>query len=117
MKDTTQRLPAGFESLECFVDGWAIEGANNRLQRRLGSEPGERQEFFSAFKDLAPAALDLLDKKPLDQLDDDERRLMNLLLSLVHVSLAVEIQRDHEPYHASYARFITINHAPADIGP
>lgn len=117
MNKVTRRLPAGFESLERFVDSWAIEGANNRLRRRLGSEHGERQEFFNAIKDLAPAALDLLDKKPLDQLDDDERRLMSLMLSSVHVSLAVEIQRDHEPFHASLARFITITRSPADVGP
>ena len=110
-------LPTGFEALEAFVDTWAIDGAHNRLQQRLDTTEHERRAFFDTGKDLVPTALELLDKKPLRDLDDKEQCLMNLVLSLAHVSLAVEIQRDDEPFHAEFARFITITKASADDNP
>ncbi|MCB1686859.1 MAG: hypothetical protein KDI33_00120 [Halioglobus sp.] len=108
------RLPTGFDALEPFVDRWAIKGANNRLQQRLNSQESERASFFNIGKDLVPPALELLDQKPLHELDEKEQRLMDLVLSLAHISLAVEIQRDHEPAHAESARHITINRATSD---
>lgn len=111
------RLPAGFEALEPFATGWAIEGANNRLQRRLTSSESERIAFFEVARVLLPAALEHLDKKPLPQFDVREQRLMNLFLTFAHVALAVEIQGDHEPGHAEGARHITITRAPADLPP
>ncbi len=107
-------LPEGFEVLEPFVERWAVDGAANRSRLRLDSAPEEREAFFHAASELAAPALELLDRKPLDQLDAAERRLMNLLLSLVHVSLAVEIQGDQEAFHARGARRIRINRAPSD---
>ena len=108
-------LPDGFEALEPFVDSWSVAGAARRARLRLDSAPEEREAFFLAARDLAPAALDYLDQKALDQFDEREERLMNLMLSLAHVSLAVEIQGDAEPHHASWARFITITRASSDF--
>ena len=113
MADTLS-LPAGFEVLQPFVARWSVDGAANRSRLRLESTAEEREAFFQAASDLAAPALELLDRKPLDQLDPAERRLMNLLLSLVHVSLAVEIQGDQEAFHAQGARRIRINRAPSD---
>ena len=111
------QLPTGFEALEPYVDTWAIDGANNRLQQRLDSTEHERRAFFDTGKHLVAPALDLLDKKPLRELDEKEQCLMNLVLGLAHVSLAVEIQRDDEPFHAGFARYITITRASADDNP
>jgi hypothetical protein len=108
------QLPAGFESLEPFVAQWAIEGANDRARRRLASTTAERVAFFSAAKDLVIPALDHLDRKPLADLDEGERKLMNLMLSVCHVSLAVEIQGDAEPMHAEGARHLRITRATSD---
>jgi len=38
---------------------------------------------------------------------------MNLLLSLAHVSLAVELQKDAETVHADFRRFMRITRTPA----
>jgi hypothetical protein len=46
--------------------------------------------------DTGDSALAYLDARPLDGLAPGERRLMNLLLSLAHVALAVEIQGPDE---------------------
>ena len=107
-------LPPGFESLQPFVPAWALEGANNRARARLESREAARVAFFEAVKPLLAQALAYLDEKRPEQFDDGERRLMLLLLSFAHVTLAVEIQRDHEPRHATGARFMTITRARAD---
>lgn len=108
-------LPAGFEALEPFVEKWSIAGAANRVQCRLQSEAVDRIAFYNAAKDMAAPALALLDKKPLDQFDDSEERLMNLLLSLTHISLAVEVQAETEPKHARFSQFMKIIRAPSDV--
>ncbi len=117
MSSTQGLLPAGFEALEPFVDSWSIEGAARRMQRRLDSEASERQALFEAGRDLVPAALELLDQKPIGEFDDREQRLMHLVLSMAHVAQAVEIQGDDEPRHAQYARHITITRASSDTNP
>lgn len=70
--------------------------------------------FFNAAKDLAAPALEVLDRKPLREFDAREKRLMSLLLSLVHVALAVEIQAEDEPRHAKGARHMRITRASSD---
>ena len=54
-----------------------------------------------------PAGLDYLDQFDVDSLDAPEQRLMDLLLTFAHVSLAVEAQGPDEAYHAlSHAHFV-----------
>ena len=108
-------LPSGFESLEPFVEKWSIAGAANRVQCRIESEADDRVAFYNAAKDLTAPALALLDQKPLAQLDAEEERLMNLLLSLAHISLAVEVQADAESKHARFAKFMKVIRAPSDF--
>lgn len=117
MSKAPTTLPAGFEALEPFVENWAVKGAHNRLQARLNSTEQERVDFFQAGQMLVPTALELLDQKPLAQFNTEEDRLMDLVLSLAHVSLAVEIQRDDEPKHAQAARHMTIVRACSDDRP
>jgi hypothetical protein len=109
------KLPPGFEALEPFAEAWAIAGANNRTKRRVASTPAERVAFFEATKGLLVPALDYLDKKPLKDFDDEEQRLMNLLLTFAHVAMAVEVQGDDEARHAKYSPFMPITRAPADL--
>ncbi|MCY4427847.1 MAG: hypothetical protein OXC05_12575, partial [Halieaceae bacterium] len=72
---------------------------------------------FRAGCDLVPAALELLDQKPLGEFDEQEQCLMLLVLSLAHVAQAVEVQGDDEAFHASNARYIKITRASADFNP
>ena len=59
-------------------------------------------------------AIDLLDRKPLDQLDEREQRLLNLALSFGHIALAVEIQGPDEAQHAELRKYMRITRSPAD---
>ncbi|HTZ69605.1 MAG TPA: hypothetical protein VMB71_03055 [Acetobacteraceae bacterium] len=114
MSGAASRLPPGFEMLEPFVDAWAIAGTRERAERRVASAAAERIAFFNAVKDILPAGLAYLDRKPLAAFDESETRLMNLLLSCAHVSLAVELQGDAEPHHAEAAHHLRITRAPAN---
>ena len=115
MSSATSLLPPGFERLAPFVAAWSLAGAANRAQRRIESSEQERMAFYAAAKDALPAALAHLDRKPLAQLDAQETRLMNLVLSFAHVALAVEVQADAEAGHAQSRRHFTITRASADV--
>lgn len=107
------QLPSGFEALESFVAKWAMDGSVARANMRRASSTTDKQEFYDVAKDHLPSALALLDLKPVDQLDRAERSLLNLMLSLAHVSLAVEIQREHEPQLAVQAQHMPITRSTA----
>ncbi|UVO52644.1 hypothetical protein [Sphingomonas sp. SUN039] len=107
-------LPAGFEALKPFVERWAVEGSANRAALRGASSEDDRAAFFATGAPLAAAALDRLDARPLADHDAAEQRLMNLMLSLAHVSLAVDVQRDDEARHTPLRDAMVLTRAPAD---
>ncbi|MGB8363517.1 MAG: hypothetical protein ACLQUZ_05410 [Rhizomicrobium sp.] len=117
MNNSETALPAGFQALEPFVASWAIPGMADRARRRDESTSEERQTFYAAAKDMAAPALDYLDRKPLDQLDACERRLTDLMLSFVHVALAVEIQGDDEARLAKFRQEMKITRTPQELSP
>jgi hypothetical protein len=108
------QLPPGFESLEPFVDRFAVSTSAERAKCRGDSTGEEREAFFAAARDLVGPALDQLNGKPLDELDDSERRLLDLAMSFAHVALAVEIQGPQEGDHAAMRDYMRITRSPAD---
>jgi hypothetical protein len=107
-------LPAGFEALAPFVKFWAADSAAERAHCRDSSDEASRLAFYNAVKDLVPEGLAYLDAKALNQLDEREQRLMKLILTFAHVSIAVELQREAEPKHARYRPYMRITRTPAD---
>ena len=114
MSAVSSLLPAGFVTLEPFVQSWALATTAERAQLRSDATEADRLAFYEAAKDLAPAALELLDRKALSAFDAREERLMNLMLSLAHVSLAVEAQGSDEPRHAAFRQHMRIVRSSAD---
>lgn len=115
MSKQSSLLPTGFEALVPFVEFWAVDTAAARAHCRDSSGEERRLAFYNAANDLLPKALAYLDEKPLDQLDESEKRLMQLALSFAHVSMSVELLRDEEPKHAKNRPFMRITRAPADL--
>ncbi len=107
-------LPAGFESLEPFAGRFAVAGTAARAQLRSDTSAAERQEFYDAANGSIAPALELLDTKRLDELDEAEERLMNLCLAFAHIALAVEIQGPDEARHAGLRAHMKIVRSTAD---
>ena len=89
-------LPAEFSDLERFVAEWCLDSEPERYAKRLSSTMDEIQEFYDAIFPRAEAAIQYLEKFPLDKLPDDAWRLLKLLYSLILISFAVEIWK--QPY-------------------
>ena len=89
-------LPAEFSDLEPFVAGWCLDSEPERYAKRLSSTMDEIQAFYDAMMPRAEAAIQYLEKFPLDELPEDAFRLLKLLYSLILMSFAVEIWR--QPY-------------------
>ena len=115
MSKTTLRLPEGFTALDPFVDDWAIATSAARAARRDDTSAAEQEHFYNAARAFLDPALTLLDGKPLAKLDAKERQLLDLMLTLAHVSIAVEVQRDFEPQHTVMRRYMRITRTPADL--
>jgi hypothetical protein len=113
MSEAGSRLPEGFAALEVFVGDWAIASSAARAARRDDSGAAEQEAFYQGARDFLDPALTLLDGKPLDALDEKERRLLDLMLTFAHISIAVEVQRDFEPQHTVMRRHMRITRTPA----
>lgn len=112
---TTSSLPTGFEALEPFVAFWGRDTLADRARARDESDEQSRQAFYDVVKPLAPQALEYLDQKSLDSLNDSEQRLMKVVLGFAHVAMAVELQREEEPKHAQWRHFMRITTSPGDM--
>ena len=111
---TTQRLlPADFASLEPYVTQWALPGSAARAALRGSSTADDRSAFYEAAQGHLVRALDYLDAKGLTGLDEADKRLLNLMLSLGHVALAVEQQKEAEPVHTGFRAHMRITRSPA----
>jgi hypothetical protein len=89
-------LPPEFSDLEPFVADWCLDSEPERYAKRLSSSMHEIQAFYDAMFPRAEAAIQYLEKFPLDDLPQDTFRLLKLLYSLILISFAVEIWR--QPY-------------------
>jgi len=115
MSDANSILPMGFDALEPFVATYAIDNATRRAEMRGEAPVDVRDAFYEAAKPLLAPALDYLDTKNFDEYDDRDKRLMQMMLSLAHVVIAVEIQGEDEPRHAYLRTFMPVTRAPADF--
>ena len=100
---TDARLPAAFADLEPFAATWCLATESERFDRRMASTMDEMQAFYDAFFPRVNEAVDYCDKFPLDDLPDDARRLLELVHSLVMVSMAVEIWHQPRPVDSADA--------------
>ncbi len=108
-------LPVGFADLEPFAPRFAVAGTAARAALRSESSPDERAAFHAAVKDRVGTALDYLDTKQLNALDQADQRLLNLTLSFAHIALAIEVQGPDEARHATMRQHMRIVRSTADF--
>jgi len=83
-------LPEGFAELSRFGPKWFVDTEKERHRIRTGSVPAELIDLYDSviarFDDICAE----LDQYPLDGLPEVQQNLLNLSLSFMEVSLAVE---------------------------
>ena len=84
-------LPTAFAELEPYAATWCLATEEERFAQRMRSSMPELIEFYDAFFPRLEEAIDYCDKVPLDNLPADVEHLLQLIHSLVMVSMAVEI--------------------------
>jgi hypothetical protein len=96
-------LPPEFAELEPFASTWCLATESERYERRLASTIDDMQSFYDAFFPRLNEAIDYCDRFALDDLPDDAARLLQLVHSLVMVSMPVEIWRQPRPVNSADA--------------
>jgi hypothetical protein len=85
-------LPASFAELEPFAH-WALATERERLMAREASTMEELQMFYDAMMPRLVAIVEYLNDFPLDGMPENARRLLDMALSVVEVSIATELYR------------------------
>lgn len=99
-------LPPEFEDLEPFSQ-WAEETEAGRNSRRFASSYDELKDFYAIMSARADDALSYLNAYPLDELDQKQKNLLYMCLSLAEVAFAVEnYQQPDPPYLFPIERFV-----------
>jgi hypothetical protein len=87
-------LPSAFSDLEPFAERWSLATEPERWARRHESSMDEMRALYEAVFGRVEAIYDHIDQHPLDDLPDDARRLLHLMLSFVMVTFPVEVWDD-----------------------
>jgi hypothetical protein len=101
-------LPPEFSELEAYAATWCFPTETERFERRVGSTLAEMEDFYSAFFPRLEEAIDYCDKHPLDDLPDDVEHLLQLIYSLIMVSMSVEIFHQPRPVDAADAVLLRV---------
>jgi len=88
MSDTS--LPKPFRDLEKFVSEWALATEVERSQKRISSPMEVLVEFYEAVHPRFAEIMSHLNGVPAEGLPAEEQRLLDLGLTFVEVSNAVE---------------------------
>ncbi len=88
-------LPEEFADLEKYAGAWCLATQAERHGRRVNSAMEELEDFYRTILPRMDAIAEYLNRFPLEELGASAQNLLNLSLSFIEVSLAVELF--HEP--------------------
>jgi hypothetical protein len=84
-------LPSEFADLETHAATWCLATEAERWDQRMASSMDQLVAFYDAAFPRLESAIEFCDQHPLTDLPADVERLLQLIHSLVLVSMAVEI--------------------------
>jgi len=87
----TALLPPEFSEFEQFAETWCLATETERFERRMASSMDDIMPFYDAFFPRLEEAIEFCDRYPLEALPEDVERLVQLIHSLIMVSMAVEV--------------------------
>jgi hypothetical protein len=105
---SSARLPPAFAELEPFANTWCLATETERFERRLASSMEDLVAFYNAFFPRLEEAIEFCDKYSLDDLSTDVEHLLQLIYSMITVSMAVEIFRQPRTISAADAVLLRI---------
>ncbi|MGW1028609.1 hypothetical protein ACWD4J_33830 [Streptomyces sp. NPDC002577] len=85
-------FPPEFAGLEPFAD-WAIPSESARYAKRIASTMEELDAFYNAAFPLLESGTSYLEKVEMDDISEEDTRLLWLFCSLVTVAFPVEAWR------------------------
>ena len=88
-------LPEDFADLEKFAETWSLPTQAERHGQRVSSAMQDLEDFYQTMLSRMDAIAEYLNQFPLEELSASSQNLLNLSLSFIEVSLAVELF--HEP--------------------
>jgi hypothetical protein len=103
-------LPTEFLDLAPY-ESWALATEPERYARRLASSMEEMQGFYDAAFPRLQDALDHCGETAPEDLDDEDRTLLLLMMSLVMVSFPVEVWKQPR-VPDSGAAYLDLVHEP-----
>ena len=92
---TNAMLPEAFADLEKFAETWSLPTQAARHGRRVSTAMQDLEDFYQTILPRMDAIAEHLNRFPLEELSASAQNLLNLSLSFIEVSLAVELF--HEP--------------------
>ena len=84
-------LPASFADLEPYAPTWCLATESERWRQRHARTMSELTEFYDAFFPRVEGAIEYCNGFPLEDLPTEITNLLQLIYSLVMVSMAIEI--------------------------
>ncbi len=99
------RLPAEFADLEPFAAKWCLATEAERYAERLASSMREMQEFYDVGVPRMRDAMAYLDTFELHSLPPQQLNLLQLMYSVIMVSLPVEVWSQPRVIDAGTAYF------------
>ena len=84
-------LPVGFEDLESFAQDWAIGGEAARNAKRLSSTMTELRAYYDKLLPKVESIVGYLRPRPLGNLAEPDRRLLNLAMMFMEIAPSIEI--------------------------
>ena len=84
-------LPAPFAEWEPWAATWCLATEHDRREQRMHSTQAQLEQFYRAVKPRLDEAIRYLNGFPLGDMPPQEKNLLHLTLSLVEISVAVEL--------------------------
>jgi dsDNA-binding SOS-regulon protein len=105
------KFPAQFSDLERLSD-WALPTEQLRNSKRFAASLAQLQDVYDTLLSRADEAFTWLNQTPVEALDEQQRNLLNLFLTLAEVAFAIENYGEPAPkYLMRIDRFVPMHDA------
>lgn len=102
-------LPPQFAELERFAEAWCLASETERFERRMASSMDDIMPFYDAFFPRLEEAIEFCDEYALNSLPADVEHLVQLIHSLIMVSMAVEVFGQPKTVDSADAVLVRVN--------